>query len=146
MFYAHIPKLDSSASCFIQSRTLAGMLLLFSAAVPLETLHPLQCGFFRLKRRTDRRPTFPIESVWQFYPKYVTDTIRKSISYAKRGLAIQKMKHCIQKDPKRNSYMDDALTPVSMQDNEVLALFTHSETARKAVQHARKVAELTKTR
>jgi hypothetical protein len=56
------------------------------------------------------------------------------------------MKHRIQKDPKRNSYMDDALTPVSMQDTEVLALFTHSETARKAVQHARKVAELTKTR
>jgi hypothetical protein len=42
--------------------------------------------------------------------------------------------------------MDDALTPVSMQDTKVLALFTHSETARKAVQHARKVAELTKTR
>jgi hypothetical protein len=125
---------------------LAGMLLLFSAAVPLENVHPLQCGFFRLKCRTDRRPTFPIESVWQFYPKYVTDIIRKSISYAKRGLAIQKMKHRIQKDPKRNSYMDDALTPVSMQDTEVLALFTHSETARKAVQHARKVAELTKTR
>jgi hypothetical protein len=42
--------------------------------------------------------------------------------------------------------MDDALKPVSMQDAEVLALFTHSETARKAVQHTRKAAELTKTR
>jgi hypothetical protein len=42
--------------------------------------------------------------------------------------------------------MDGALTPVSMQDTEVLALFTHSETARKAVQHARKMAELTETR
>ena len=125
---------------------LADMLLFFSAAVPLENVHPLQCGYFRLKRRTDRRPTFPIEPVWQFYPKYVTDMIRKSISYVKRGLAIHKMKRRIQKDPKRNSYMDDALKPVSMQDAEVLALFTHSETARKAVQHTRKVAELTKTR
>jgi hypothetical protein len=124
---------------------LADMLLLFSAAVPLENVHPLQCGFFRLKRRRDRRPTFPIEPAWQFYPKYVTDIIRKNISYVKRGLAIHKMKRRILKDPKRNSYMDDALKPVSMQDTEVLALFTHSETARKAVQHTRKVAELTKT-
>jgi hypothetical protein len=112
--------------------------------VPLENVHPLQCGFFRLKRRRDRRPTFPIEPAWQFYPKYITDIIRKNISYLKRGLAIHKMKRRILKDPKRNSYMDDALKPVSMQDTEVLALFTHSETARKAVQHTRKVAELTK--
>jgi hypothetical protein len=125
---------------------LADMLLFFSAAVPLENVHPLQYGFFRLKRRTDRRPMFPIEPVWQFYPKYVTDTFRKSISYVKRGLAIHKMKRRILKDPKRNSYMDDALKPVSTQDAEVLALFTHSETARNAVQHIRKVAELTKTR
>jgi DNA-binding MarR family transcriptional regulator len=48
--------------------------------------------------------------------------------------------------PSSRRYMDDALKPVSMQDAEVLALFTHSETARKAVQHTRKAAELTKTR
>jgi radical SAM superfamily enzyme YgiQ (UPF0313 family) len=124
---------------------LADMLLLFSAAVPLENVHPLQCGLFRLKRRTDRRPPFPIVPAWQFYPKYVMVLILKSISYVKRGLAIHKMKRRILKDPKRNSYMDDALKPVSMQDTEVLALFTHSETARKAVQHTQKVAELTRT-
>ena len=126
--------------------SLAGWLLFFSAAVPIENVHPLQCGFFRVKHRTDRRPTFPIEPIWQFYPKYATDIIRKTVAYTKRGLAIQRMKHRIQKDPKRTSYMDDALTPVSIQDTEVLALFTHSESARKAVRHAHKVAALTQTR
>jgi len=126
--------------------SLAAWLLPYSASASIENVHPVQCGFFRLKRRRDRRPTFPIEPVWQFYPKYVKDIIRKHIAYVRRGLAIQRIKHRIQKDPKRTSYMDDALTPVSLQDTEVLALFTHSESARKAVHHARKVTALTQTR
>ena len=124
---------------------LAGILLFFSATAAIENMHPIQCGAFRLKRRKDRRPTFPIEPVGQFYPKYFAEIIRKNISYTKRILAIQRMKHRIQKDSKRHSYRDDALKPVSSQDTEVLALFTHNETTRKAVQHARKVAELTRT-
>jgi hypothetical protein len=37
-------------------------------------MHPLECGFLRRKSRRDRRPGFPIEPAWRFYPKYLTET------------------------------------------------------------------------
>jgi hypothetical protein len=49
----------------------------------------------------------------------------------------------IRRDPERRLYTDQALTPVSGDETEALALFTHSGDARHAVQHARKIAELT---
>lgn len=39
--------------------------------------------------------------------------------------------------------MDQAPTPVGEVETESLELFTHNETARDAVEHARKVARLT---
>jgi hypothetical protein len=49
----------------------------------------------------------------------------------------------IRKDPNRLTYTDRALTPVGEDDEETFDLYTHNETARHAVEHARKVAELT---
>ena len=46
-----------------------GVLYMFSAAVAVEGVHPLQAGFFRLKYRRDRRPGMPIEPAWAFYPQ-----------------------------------------------------------------------------
>jgi len=59
----------AAASGMGMSRLLA-VLFVFSAAFPVEKLHPLQAGAFRLKYRLDRRPSFPIEPVWAFYPRY----------------------------------------------------------------------------
>jgi hypothetical protein len=39
--------------------------------------------------------------------------------------------------------MDEALAPVTDDEEETLELFTHNEGARHAVEHARKVAALT---
>jgi hypothetical protein len=122
---------------------LAAMLLLFSAAVPLENVHPLQCGFFRLKCRTDRRPTLPLEPAWRFYPKYIAEIVSKHVSYARRLLFIQRLKRRIMREPDRRAYIDQALTPVAADDTDLLALFTHSDAARAAVKHAHKVATLT---
>jgi hypothetical protein len=49
----------------------------------------------------------------------------------------------IKSDPERRAYRDVALTPVTEHDTETLALFTHNDSARHAVDHARKVAALT---
>ena len=57
---------------------------------------------------------------------------------------IDRLRRSIRKDPNRASYHDIALTPVEAGDTETLALFTHNESARAAVQHARKIKELTK--
>ena len=49
---------------------LVSVLFAFSIAFPVEGLHPLQFGMFRLKYRKDRRPDRPIEPAWRFYPRY----------------------------------------------------------------------------
>jgi hypothetical protein len=42
-------------------------------------------------------------------------------------------------------YMDQAMMPVSEDDTQTLELFTHNQSAREAVDHARKVKTLTTT-
>ena len=49
-------------ACGINIRSLMPVLFWFSSAVPVENLHPLQWGIFRIKRRTDRRSGLPVES------------------------------------------------------------------------------------
>jgi hypothetical protein len=47
------------------------------------------------------------------------------------------------RDAAPGMYADLALTPVSEEETETLALFTHNEAARSEVAHTRKVAALT---
>jgi hypothetical protein len=44
--------------------------------------HPLECGFLRRKVRSDRRPGFPIEPAWRFYPKYLSETAAKLVRWS----------------------------------------------------------------
>ncbi len=48
-------------ACGINIRSLMPVLFWFSSAVPVENLHPLQWGIFRIKHRTDRRSGLPLE-------------------------------------------------------------------------------------
>ena len=49
----------------------------------------------------------------------------------------------IRKDPNWRHYAGQATTPVSKDEVETLESFTHSDAARQAVEHARKIAHLT---
>jgi len=136
--------LRRAAACGIGVSRLASMILGFSCAVEIENIHPLQCGVLRLKYRTDRRPGLPIVPAWRFYPSVIAETVWKLHKYYKIWRLIDRLRKSIRKDPNRASYMDAALAPVEAGDTETLALFTHTESARSAVQHARKIKELTK--
>src|SRR6266481_4115072 len=46
----------------------------FKGSIDLEKTHPLEGGFLRRKSRRDRRPGYPIEPAWIFYPRYVLET------------------------------------------------------------------------
>jgi radical SAM superfamily enzyme YgiQ (UPF0313 family) len=140
----HIERLlRRAAACGIGVSRLATMILGFSCAVEIENTHPLQCGVIRLKYRTDRRPGLPIVPAWRFYPSFFAETVGKLYKYFKIWRMIDRLRKSIRKDPDRESYMDAALAPVEAADTETLALFTHNEAARSAVQHARKIKELT---
>jgi radical SAM superfamily enzyme YgiQ (UPF0313 family) len=124
------------------SRLLA-VLFAFSVAFPVEKLHPLQFGAFRLKYRLDRRPGFPIEPVWAFYPNYWWEIVTKHVRLAKQWIEMSRMCARARREQKLNPYTDLAMTPVTDEETETLEMFTHNAGARDQVAHVRKVDALT---
>jgi len=121
------------------------ILLMFSSSVPIENVHPLQCGIFRLKFRRDRRPDLPIESAWAFYPRYWREVIGKHIRLMHRWLLLRRITALVRATQGADSYTDLALTPARDEDSEELELFDHTAAARAEVERVRKIARLTQT-
>ena len=122
---------------------LVAFIYMFASSVPVEGVHPLQGGLLRRKYRLDRRPGMPIEPVWSFYPRIAAEFVTKAASQIRLVAWLCWTKWQIETNPNRLAYIDQALTPVTNDEEETLALFTHSDAARQAVEHARKVAHLT---
>ncbi len=122
---------------------LTGLLYMFSKAVEIENVHPLQAGLFRRKRRLGRRYGLPIEPVWTFYPKLVWEVAFKHVRMIRQWLMIDRMCRNVRGHPERHLYRDASLAPVTDDETETLELFTHNEAARHEVEHQRRVAELT---
>jgi hypothetical protein len=122
---------------------LTALLFMFSKAVALENLHPLQGGIFRRKYRLDRRYGMPIEPVWKFYPKAAWEIGSKLVRMARFWLELDRMRRIVRKDPNRHLYTDAALTPVEDGETETLEMFTHNEGARNEVARTRRIHELT---
>jgi hypothetical protein len=127
----------------INLSSLAGTLLHFSQFTPMENVHPLQGGIFRLKFRRDRRRTFAIEPIWTFYPTYLWDTARKLVRAVRAARHLYGLAKTIKADPQRKFYIDQALTPAIEEDLDSLELFNQNDAARNAVEHERHVRELT---
>ena len=127
----------------INLSSLAGTLLHFSQFTAMENVHPLQGGIFRLKFRRDRRPTFAIEPVWIFYPRFLWDTAGKLVRVARAARHLYGLAKTIKADPRKKAYMDQALAPAVDDDLDSLELFNQNDAARNAVLHERHVRELT---
>ncbi|MDC7786835.1 radical SAM protein [Rhodoplanes sp. TEM] len=125
------------------SRLLA-VLFVFSAALRIEKVHPLQVGGFRLKHRRDRRPGLPIEPAWSFYPRLAWEIASKHAQMVKHWIDLDLLRRRAKREQARRPYTDLALTPVTEEETETLAMFTHSEDARRGVAHLRKVEALTR--
>ena len=122
---------------------LQGLLFMFSKAVAIENLHPLQAGIWRRKYRLDRRYGMPIEPAWSFYPKHLWEIGRKIRIMARYWRELDRIRHAIRKDPKKHAYTDAALQPVDAHDVETMAMFTHNESARNEVARTKRIHELT---
>jgi len=122
---------------------LMAVVFFFSTCIQVEGVHPLQGGVLRLKYRRDRRPGYPIEPVWAFYPKYAWEIVAKHVRIVKHWLDLEIITRRAKRDQKRKPYFDLALTPVTDDETETLGIFTHNEGARDEVDRLRKVAELT---
>jgi DNA repair photolyase len=135
--------LRRAAATGVRLGPLPGTLLHFALFARWEKTHPLQGGIFRLKYRGDRRPGLPRESAWSFYPKFAFELAQKAAVVAAAALHLYGLKNRIKADPNRLAYMDAAITPVTEEETGTLGLFTNSDAARHAVEHERKVKELT---
>ena len=127
-------------ACGINIRSLMPVLFMFSSAVPVENLHPLQWGIFRIKYRRDRRHGLPLESPILFYGRYAAEIARKAARLAKRWRRLKAIVRRVEADPNAKFYMDEALTPVAEEDSEHMELYTQNEAARVAVERERRVA------
>ncbi len=124
----------------INIRSLMPVLFWFSSAVPIEKLHPLQWGIFRLKYRRERRSGLPLESPIVFYGRYAADIARKTVLIARRWWHLKSIVRRIEADPHAKLYMDGSLTPVAEEDAEHMELYTQNEAARVAVERELRVA------
>lgn len=118
------------------------MLLNFSSTVRVERLHPIQSGVLRLRHPSERRPGLKQQSPLIFWPYFVWDTARKTVSILGALASLSLTAIRISRDPNKLNYMDQAMTPVDDDDAE-LDLLTKTTGADAAIAHINKVAVLT---
>ena len=112
---------------------IVGGIVWFYCSFKFENVHPLEAGFVRYKFRRDRRPTLPIESPLLFYPRYVANFIYKNLMTLKVALEYNRVRKRLERDPSTTQYVDEALTPVTDSEIEVLEIFSVTQAAQEAV-------------
>ncbi len=122
----------------------AKVLVQFTTMMQFEKVHPLQSGLFRLKHRTERRPTLPPESAFRFYRNYLGAMVTNNLALLATIWWMFKLKRRIERDPDRHRYMDQALTPVRDDEEETLDLLTKTSGAKASLAHDKRVRDLTR--
>ena len=139
---AHVETLmRRAAASGIPMTSFVKVLVPFMTMVPLEGVHPLQAGLFRLKHPSERRPGLPRERALPFYLRFLGNLVTKNFALARTIFWVWQTKRKIERDPNRHSYTDLALAAVP--DDGALDLLTKTSGAREAIEHQRKVAQLT---
>jgi radical SAM superfamily enzyme YgiQ (UPF0313 family) len=102
-----------AAACGIKARKVMKLALYFYGMQRIEGIHPLQGGLFRRKFRKDRRPGFPIASPMVFYPRYLWETIIRSVRLFTLFRRYKRILARVEATPAKHTYMDVALTPAT---------------------------------
>jgi hypothetical protein len=115
----------------------------FKGSIEFEKIHPLECGFLRLKFRRDRRPDRPREPIWQFYPRYFGETAIKVVKWVALYLQLRRIYLGIRRDPQRFAYTDLAMSISDDDDIGRLELFA-TEAAQAYVGEQRRLQDVRK--
>jgi hypothetical protein len=101
--------------------TTINRLVAYREAVRLEGVAKLESGYFRIKRRRQRRSDLAVEMFVPFYAKYLAHSVvalgGTLLTYARLRLMLRR----IMRDPKRFDYVDRAITPVEAEDLHLLS-------------------------
>ena len=92
-------------------RKIRGQLIWFCGAMFVEGVHPLQAGIIRRKHRSERRPSFPIESLVCFTWRRIKETTVNTFNMLRLIIKLHRLKRNVEKDPDSRNYLDQAITP-----------------------------------
>jgi hypothetical protein len=84
-------------------------IMVFSGALQIEEVHPLQLGAVRRKVRTQRRYGMPLESPLIFYPRRTLEFLRCGVRWGALAVRLRRLRKLIESDPAARSYTDEAL-------------------------------------
>lgn len=87
--------------------------MLYYGSYLFEKLHPLQCGVWRRKVRTSRRPSLPRENPLLFYPRRAWEVVKTIVGAGAMLLKLHLAARKIRYHPESRQYMDLALSPVT---------------------------------
>jgi len=105
--------LRRAAACGVETREVMKLALYCYGMQRIEGIHPLQGGLFRRKYRKDRRPGFPVESPLVFYPRYLGETIMRSVRLFTLFRRYKRILGRVEAAPEEHTYMDVALPPAT---------------------------------
>ena len=88
----------------------------------------------------DRRPGFPIDNPFVFYPKYAAELVSKTVSLARLYLRFYRKRRQLEKSEAALEYTDAALEPAGDDNLDELQLTTATGAARAAAEKARRRA------
>jgi hypothetical protein len=123
------------------SSRLAAMIYLYYATYAIHGVHPLQGGLLRRKVRNQRRSGMPIENAIAFYFGRLGEIVNHTLSGLRLGWRILQIWRRVVATSATSIHGDAALSAVEDPCGETLEMFEVTESARRAVERARR-AEL----
>ncbi len=100
--------------------------------------YKMEGGFFPLRFRKDRRPSFKRENPLVFYPRYAFDFVRLVAGYTKVWVWFRWELEKLRRDPEANNYRDEALTPVIAEETKTSRLLTETTGGAESVAREKK--------
>jgi len=143
LLYAIILLLSFFMISGLPMMSLVKMLSTFATAVHVEQVHPIETGMLRLRHPSERRPGLPRENSWLFWPRFVLESAGKTAALLGVIASLMWRWWRIARDPAARAYMDEALMPVTDENDETLDLLTKTSGIQAALSHQKKVAALT---
>ena len=117
---AHVETvLRRAAADGLNPKKILDAVTIFSGAVRIEGVHPLQFGFVRRKARTQRRHGLPIESPVVFYPRRALEYAVTAARWLRLARRYRRIMARVLADPAASSYTDAALSVARGEDTAV---------------------------
>ena len=102
--------------------SLVKLLLNFATTIPIERVHPIQGGIFRLKHPSELRPGVKAPHKLRFWAGFAWETVTKHAAIIRYLVMLVLMMRAVKRDPAAAGYTDLALTQGEPEEEAKLEL------------------------